>query len=142
MGEPILQVIFIYSLFFWIVTIPFLFVKKRFKRRIILIVYISILLSPSLFYIPIEINTYLHGYEFKDIQIDNEWNLPTIYYKIFSINDNEAKIFYVEGENGKHQIGKMYTFIKKDGKWTYCNWSPIWTNLGGSASETTFPPYF
>lgn len=142
MGEPIVQVIFIYFLFFWIVTMPFLFVRKRFKRNIILIIYICILLSPSLFYVPIEINTYLYGKEFKDVQIDNGWNLPIIYYKVFSINDNEAKIFCIEGENGKHQIGTMYTFVKKDGKWAYSSCSAIWTDLGGSASETTFPPYF
>ena len=137
-----MQVIFIYSIFFAIVTKLFSLVRKRIKRKIIAVLYIIILLSPSFWYVPIEINTYLHGYEFSDVDIETGFNLPTVYYKVFSYTDTEAKLYYVEGKNGKHQVGKYYTFIKHDGVWARQSWGCVWTDLGGSASETTFPPYF
>lgn len=137
-----MQDFIIYSIFFAVVTKLFSLVRKRIKRKIITILYIIILLSPSVFYIPIEINTYLHGYEFSDVDIETGFNLPTVYYKVFSYSDTEAKLFYVEGENGKHQVGKYYTFTKENGVWIMQGWGCFWTDLGGSASETTFPPYF
>lgn len=142
MGEPLFQVIFLYFLFFLIVRKLFSLIQKRIKGKILMIIYIIILLSPSLLYVPIEVNTYLYGYQFKNIQIENGYDIPTIYYKIFSISDNEAKLFYVQGENGEHRVGNFFTFVKENGTWKYHGrGSTVWSKFG-SASEFTIPPYF
>ena len=143
MQEALFLVFVIYLFFVGIVTILFWLIRKVFKNKIIIFLYITVLASPIFLYIPVELNTYLYGQDFKDIEIDIGFNSPIIYYKVFFINDREAKLFYVEGENGNHNIGNFYHFVKENGKWKFQRWErTMWTNLGGSASEFTVPPYF
>lgn len=143
MQEPLGQIVIFYYLFFMVVTIIFWMVRKVSKSKLFVFIYIVLLISPSFLYIPVEIDTFLYGKEFKNVEINTGWNLPVIYYKVFYINDKEAKLFYVEGENGRHDIGNFYHFVKVDGKWKFHKWGrTMWSNLGGNASEVTFPPYF
>lgn len=143
MYEALIQAVVMYLFFITIVTCIYWLIKKKFSNKLFAIIYILILISPFFSYISVEINTYLYGKEFKDVKIDSVYNRSVIYYKVFSINDRKAKLFYVEGENGSRDVGNIYDFVKEDGKWKFKKWeSTIWTNLGGSASEFTVPPYF
>ncbi|WP_010248570.1 hypothetical protein [Acetivibrio cellulolyticus] len=143
MGEPLVQVVLLYILFIVLITILFGLLRKVFKNRIVIFCYVFILISPFLLYIPVEVNTFLYGKEFKDVEIDTGLNYPVVYYKVFSISKNEAELFFVEGENGYHEVGNFYYFVKENGKWKFNRWGrTMWTNYGGSASEFTVPPYF
>lgn len=143
MSEPLFHVSIIYLLFVGIITVLFRLIRKAFSNKIILLLYIFVLISPLFLYIPVELNTYLYGNEFKNVEIDTGFEQSTIYYKVFSIDAKEAKLFYVEGENGKRSFGTFYYFEKENGKWEFKEWGELmWTNLGGSASEFTVPPYF
>jgi hypothetical protein len=132
-----------YIFFIGIVTILFWLLRKVIKNRIVILCYVFVLISPFLLYIPVEVNTFLYGKEFNDVEIDTGFNLPVVYYKVFSVNKNEAKLFFVEGENGDHGVGNFYYFVNENGKWKFNEWGrSMWTNYGGSASEFTVPPYF
>jgi hypothetical protein len=141
MQEALLQIIVIYIFFIGIISTLFWLIRKWFKNKIIMVLYILILVSPLFLYIPIELKTYLYGKDFKYVEIHTGFNRPVIYYRVFFINDKEAKLFYVEGENGKHELGRYYDFVKENGKWKFQRGGrTMWTNLGGSASEFTVPP--
>jgi hypothetical protein len=143
MSEAIVQVSILYLFFAIVVTTIFLLIHKRIRNRLITFLFIILLISPSFLYIPIEINTYKYGKEFKNIKIDTGFNSPVIYYKVFSISETESELFYVEGKNGKHDMGNFYYFTKINGKWEFNKWGrTMWTRTGGSASEFTLPPYF
>lgn len=145
MIEALIHVVFIY--FFYITTIFILYkitnrlTKGKYKKTIISIALIVSMIPFSL-YIPIEVRTYLHKEEFKNVNINTGLSLPIVYFKVFSISNNQAKLFIVEGENKKHDIGNMYILKKEKDKWIVKEYRTIWTNLGGSASEFTIPPYF
>lgn len=143
MGEPIAHVTLLYLLFMGIVSIIYRLFRIVFKNKIIKLIYTLILISPFFLYIPVELKTYLYGKEFQNVKINTGFNGPVIYYKVFSIDDKKAKLFFVEGDNGKHDYGAFYHFVKENGKWKFERWGKVmWTNLGGSASEFTLPPYF
>ena len=143
MEEALFHVVIRYILFIGIVSTLFWLIRKVFKNRIVMISYIFVVLSPLLLYIPVEVNTFLYGKEFRAVEIDTGLNPPVVYYKVFSINKNEAELFFVEGENGYHGVGNFYYFVKENGKWKFNRWGrTMWTNYGGSASEFTVPPYF
>lgn len=143
MGEPLGQVIILYLFFVGIVSILYLIARKLIKNRVILYCYLFVLISPFLIYVPVEVRTFLYGDQFKNVEIDTGLNGPVVYYKVFSITESEAKLFFVEGENGYHGAGMLYGFVKEDGEWQFASWEGVvWTNYGGSASEFTVPPYF
>jgi len=142
MTEAILQVVIFYLIFAAIVTAVFRGFKKIKKGKLIKVVYILILLSPGLFYIPVEVKTFLYEKEFKDVKLDSMCGGQVVYYKVFSIDDNKATVFYVEGKNGEHGSGSFYYFMKENGQWKQYKWETVWTNGGGSASEFILPPYF
>jgi hypothetical protein len=137
------QVFALYLVFVGTVTTLFWLIKKVYKNKIIILLYTLVMVSPFLLYLPVELNTYLYGKDFKSVELNTGFNSSIVYYKVFSINDKEAKLFYVEGKNGSHDMGNFYRFAKENGKWKYYKWErTMWTNLGGSASEFTVPPYF
>lgn len=143
MGEPIAQVTILYLFFVGIVSIAYRLLRIVLKNKVIKLLYILFLISPFFLYIPVELKTYLYGKEFQNVKIDTGFNRPVIYYKVFSIDDQKATLFYVEGDNGNHDYGTFYHFVKVNGKWEFEEWGRLmWTNLGGSASEFTLPPYF
>ena len=100
MIEAIIQALFLYILFFVIITIIFWLIRKVIKKKIMMLFYIIIILSPFAFYLPVEYNTCLYGNEFKDVDINTGFNQHFVYYKVFSIDDHHATLFYVEGEIG------------------------------------------
>ena len=143
MQEALVQVLALYLLFIGAITTLFWLIGKDYKNRIITFLYILVLVSPILLYTPIELNTYIYGKDFKDVKVNTGFNQPVVYYKVFFINDKEAKLFYVEGENRHHEMGNFYDFVKENGNWKFDRWErTMWTNLGGSASKFTMPPYF
>ena len=143
MQEAILQAVLLYVLYIIIISLLFRLAKKVRRRKIILFVFIVLLLSPLTLYLPVEYHTYLHGREFEDVKIDTGFSGPVIYYKIYGINNDEATLFYVEGEEGRHECGNLYRCVKEDGKWVFDDWlGTVWTEKGGSASEFILPAYF
>jgi hypothetical protein len=143
MQEALFNVFAIYLFFTGITTTLFWLISRVYKNKMVMLLYIIILVSPFFLYIPIELKTYLYGKDFKNVQVETGFQQQIVYYKVFSINEKEAKLFYVEGENGNHNIGNFYYFVKENGKWKFHRWGQtIWTNLGGSASEFIVPPYF
>lgn len=138
MFEAIMQVILIYILFVIITTVLFLLIKKKCKYKIIAILYYLIIVSPFFLYLPVEINTYLYGKEFENIKIETGFNNTAIYYKVFSIKDKQAKLFFVEGENRDHDVGIFYYFKKENEELKLYSWETVWTNLGGSVSELLY----
>jgi len=143
MGEPLVQLTFLYMIFLAIVIACGKIIEKYIKKKLRKIVYTLVLISPILLYIPTEINTLLYGNEFKGVKIETGFNLPVIYYKVLSIDSNKAELFYVEGENGSHDVGEIYRFVKENGKWTFTGWwQTVWTNSSGNAADFTVPPYF
>lgn len=138
-----LQVAVIYLLFICVVSILFWVIRKFIRNKLITVLFSLILISPFSLYIPIEVNTYLHGKEFKNVKIETMCSGKVIYHKIFSINNKKAKLFFVQGKNGQHEAGNFYYFVKKNGKWKFDSWGQtMWVKSGGSASEFTLPPYF
>ncbi len=120
------------------------FIKKTwcFSCKIY-VLWFLILILPFLFYLPVEMKTVLYAYQFENVNMDTGFNSPSIYMKVFSINKDEAKLFFVEGENKERHMGNFYWFVKQNGQWKFTGrWQCVWTNLGGSASDFTWPPYF
>ncbi|MCL6560179.1 MAG: hypothetical protein K6U74_15575 [Firmicutes bacterium] len=141
MAEPIFQLTVLYVLFLGLLWSIKKVIRAVAKVNISTIIIVLLALSPLLAYIPVEINTIIYGKQFKFIE-EQPTNIPIIYYKVFSINKEEAKLFIVRGKNNKHEIGSFYWFKKVNDKWLPSHSKTVWTNLGGSASEFTFPPYF
>lgn len=141
MIEPLIKISIIYILFAVIVLLVFKLVNRLIKLH--WLVLIIGLLSPLLLYLPTEIRTFKYGSQFSTFTINTGFNLPVVYYRVFSINDKNAKLFIVEGKGGKHQVGNFYWFSKEEGQWQFNGkWETVWSSNGGSASKFTVPPYF
>jgi len=141
MNESSILVAFVY-LIFVVIGIVGLKLLKRVWKKIPLIIYILLFLSPLVIYIPSELNTLIYGNEFADVRHETGFSSDVVYYKVMSVRDDEATLFYVEGKDGKHEAGNVYYFRKENAIWVLDGWRTIWSNTGGSASENIFPPYF
>lgn len=144
MEEPLAQSILIYLLFLGVCLAVYgLWNRGRAKRRMPVWVLIVLALSPGLLYLPVEIRTAIYGAQFRDVAANTGWELPRVYLKVMSIHEHVAKVLIVEGEDGEHQIANYYWFRRRNGKWEFSgDCRTLWTNLGGSASESSWPPYF
>lgn len=87
MQEALFQVIIVYLIFAVVVTALFGIIRKTSKNKSFVFIFILILISPSFLYIPVELNTYLYGKEFQDVEIETGYESEVIYYKVFSIDD-------------------------------------------------------
>lgn len=143
MQEAIGQTILLYVCFIIVTLGVVALINRIFSGKIPKYLLVLMIFSPFLAYVPTELNTIRFGKEFSTVKVDTGFNLPVVYYRVLTINDNSAKVVFVEGKNGNHEIANVYHFDKVNGRWKFNGkWDTSWTTLGGSASEFTFPPYF
>lgn len=141
MLEGLVLVVLAYLLFITVMFVVIGVIKKVSHVKITALIYVLAVLSPILIYIPAEVNTLLHYDEFKDVSIGAGDSSDIAYFKVISLNDTEAKLFYVEGIDGKHSSGSYYFFERVNGKWIKSSSKTVWSHYG-SASDVAFPPYY
>lgn len=139
-----MQVILLYLLYIGIGVSIFLFVRNHVQKIVANVLLVCIIFAPLFLYIPIEVKTVIYGPQFRFLyQTGIDPELSIIYYKVFNVSKESAKLYIVEGENGQHQIGSYYWFSSENGKWNLDSYGQtLWTTFGGNASEFSFPPYF
>lgn len=107
--------------------------KKKIVIAIIIIIFTLIILP----YAYVEITTALYGKQFAEEYKQTSMISSVEYYKVFSYNNQRAKVYYVE----RDPTITYFVYFEKDGsKWKMTSWDTVWSDFG-SASNVTFPFY-
>ena len=106
-------------------------------KAIIRLVFVVLSLIVVFPYMKAELNTWLHGAEFRNLYKSTGMIEGIEYFRVLDYSATHSKVFYVSTD---HVAGNLLIFSKTDSGWVLDHWETVWSR-SGSASKLTWPYY-